>query len=635
MKKFLMSLLFGIVMLMAMMPTRVSAKEITELHITCSVTEAKAGALPYFNASIVADDHASVEDYGDNTRWHKKGPNDDSWSGLSVYTPIAEKDDDTKYALRLCVNAENGYKITTSTKVYFNNTLADGAITSDNLHPWGAYVIIDLGFATDPDSGYRTVSFDNKGHGSKPSDQRIPHESKAYIPDEPIEPGYYFEGWYKEKACTTPFDFDTPITSDVKLYAKWIPAKLIPALHITGSVTAVTPGTLEKIDAQTAAGDNATIEAPESNNTYWLRYTGNSWFNHKEGDPYTPTSTEGTRYAMNLCVDVDRGYYISESTKVFYNGIEYPIDANRLYNWGAYVIIDLGVARYPVTGVTISKTSTTLKINETDTLRAIVSPDNATEKSVKWASDNNNVAKVDDYGKITAVAAGTATITVTTVDGNFTATCKVTVPKQPESKPDPEPTPTPEPKVLPFTDLKPNAWYTDYVKYVYEHGIMNGTNDGTTFEPNTPCSRAMFVTILYNAEGMESVDMDLPFDDVPQKSWYRNSVKWALKNEITKGISATKFGGNDNVSREQVATFLANYAKHKGYDTSASTELDKYPDAGKVSGWAKESVKWANAIGIVNGKLKDGTTLLDPKANATRAEVAKMIVSFIEYYKAN
>ena len=217
------------------------------------------------------------------------------------------------------------------------------------------------------------------------------------------------------------------------------------------------------------------------------------------------------------------------------------------------------------------------------------------------------------------------------INENTTIYAKWTTKENP--KPDPDPTPNPEPKELPFTDINPSAWYINAVKFVYNNGIMKGTGNGTTFEPNTTCSRAMFVTILCNANKGEAVTIDLPFEDVPEKSWYRSSVMWAVKNNITKGISATKFGGNDNVTREQVATFLYSYATLKGLDTSNTTELDSFPDAATVSGWAAKQMKWANACKIVNGKAKDGQVLLDPKANATRAEVAKMIVNFIEYYK--
>ncbi|MCF0177481.1 MAG: Ig domain-containing protein, partial [Bacteroidales bacterium] len=80
-----------------------------------------------------------------------------------------------------------------------------------------------------------------------------------------------------------------------------------------------------------------------------------------------------------------------------------------------------------VTGVSLDKSELTLTEGETETLKAIVAPDNATNKNISWKSSNTAIATIDNSGKVTAVKNGEATITVTTEDGNKTATCKVTV----------------------------------------------------------------------------------------------------------------------------------------------------------------------------------------------------------------
>lgn len=84
------------------------------------------------------------------------------------------------------------------------------------------------------------------------------------------------------------------------------------------------------------------------------------------------------------------------------------------------------VAPIPVTGVTVSPTSDSIAVSETLTLTATVSPEDATNKTVTWSSSDDSIATVVD-GVVTGVAAGNATITVTTVDGSFTATCEITV----------------------------------------------------------------------------------------------------------------------------------------------------------------------------------------------------------------
>ena len=205
------------------------------------------------------------------------------------------------------------------------------------------------------------------------------------------------------------------------------------------------------------------------------------------------------------------------------------------------------------------------------------------------------------------------------------------------STPDPSPTtkPSPDPKETDptkrFSDVPAGKWYArpdGPIAYVIANGIMNGTGDGSTFAPEDPCTREMFVQILYNAEGMPGAGSSNPFSDVKSGKWYYNAVTWALANNVTSGKSATLFGVGENVTREQLAQFLMNYATKRGFNTKDRADLSKFPDAGSISGWAKNAISWANANGIINGKTVKGVNYLDPKGNATRAETAQMIMAF-------
>lgn len=109
---------------------------------------------------------------------------------------------------------------------------------------------------------------------------------------------------------------------------------------------------------------------------------------------------------------------------------------------------------------------------------------------------------------------------------------------------------------------------------------------------------------------------------------YTDAITWAVSKGITKGTGATTFGLGGKVTREQLAQFFMNYATMKGYDTSATADLSKFPDNSQISGWARSAMSWANAKGIINGKAKDGKNYLDPKGNASRVEVAAMIMNF-------
>lgn len=181
---------------------------------------------------------------------------------------------------------------------------------------------------------------------------------------------------------------------------------------------------------------------------------------------------------------------------------------------------------------------------------------------------------------------------------------------------------------LPFNDVASADWYYDSVRYAYGQGLMTGTSD-TTFEPNTTTTRGMIVSVLYRLEGnpeMPDGNWGYPYEDVLAGEWYSTPVYWARMNGIVRGYSDSKFGPNDAITREQLAAILYNYAKYKGQDVSATTDLSKYSDAAKVSDWATDVLSWANAKGLINGMTEN---TIDPQASATRAQVAAIMQRFL------
>lgn len=177
---------------------------------------------------------------------------------------------------------------------------------------------------------------------------------------------------------------------------------------------------------------------------------------------------------------------------------------------------------------------------------------------------------------------------------------------------------------LPFTDVNEGDWFYDKVAYVYHHKLMTGTSE-TTFEPNATLTRAMMVQILYNKEGRPAATTNgNPYTDVPRDQWYYNAVQWAYENKITSGTSETTFEPNSEVTREQFARFMYNYAGNP----AVSGKLD-FVDANQVSDWAYDAMVWANQNNIILGKKKsDGSVVLDPRGNATRAEAATILMGY-------
>jgi len=187
---------------------------------------------------------------------------------------------------------------------------------------------------------------------------------------------------------------------------------------------------------------------------------------------------------------------------------------------------------------------------------------------------------------------------------------------------------------LAFTDLPANKndWQYVAAEYVFNNDIMSGTST-TTFAPNTNMTRAMFVQTLYNLEKTPAVTYKDSFGDVKSTDWFGDAVTWAVENDITSGIGGGMFGSNNPVSREQLATFLYNYAIAEGYDVSGSTPLNTFGDAHLVSQYAEVPLQWAVNAGIMSGVPQaDGTLHLNPGVTATRVQCATMISNFCAAY---
>lgn len=176
----------------------------------------------------------------------------------------------------------------------------------------------------------------------------------------------------------------------------------------------------------------------------------------------------------------------------------------------------------------------------------------------------------------------------------------------------------------PFTDIKDSEWYYENVYYVNKNGLMNGISK-TIFNPNGTTNRGMVVTILWRLEGSEKATTNR-FSDVGD-TWYSDAVAWASANGIVSGYGNEKFGPADTITREQMVSIIYNYAKYKGYDVTETGNLAKFSDSGSVSTWAKDAMSFAVKNGIMSGK---DNNKLDPKATATRAEVAAIMQRTIE-----
>ena len=184
-----------------------------------------------------------------------------------------------------------------------------------------------------------------------------------------------------------------------------------------------------------------------------------------------------------------------------------------------------------------------------------------------------------------------------------------------------------------FTDVTKN-WAYPGIQYCVTHGIMGGMGDGT-FAPTGTTTRAQIVQILYNLEGTPAVSGTTPFTDLTA-NWYKPAILWAYQNNVVAGTSPTTFAPERPVTREQIAVILTQYMFHvlKMERTWTPADLSTFPDGAQVSGWAKEAMQDAVALGLINGtKAPDGLVYLDPQGSATRQQVATILMNFCQNVK--
>ena len=179
---------------------------------------------------------------------------------------------------------------------------------------------------------------------------------------------------------------------------------------------------------------------------------------------------------------------------------------------------------------------------------------------------------------------------------------------------------------LNFTDVKESDWFFKGVEYVVDKGIMSGVSENE-FAPSGKLTRAMLVQMLYNMESRPACDAENAFMDVPVGQWYTDAVIWANDAKIVSGMGEGLFAPNMEITREQMVAMLYNYAKYKGYDVTASADLSAFADTASVSTWAQPAMQWAVAEGYISGM---GDSQLAPQGTATRAEIASVIMRFME-----
>ncbi len=179
---------------------------------------------------------------------------------------------------------------------------------------------------------------------------------------------------------------------------------------------------------------------------------------------------------------------------------------------------------------------------------------------------------------------------------------------------------------LKFTDIQ-NHWAKEDISYLTSIGLLAGTSENL-FSPNLNITRAMFVTVLGRLAQVEKDNAKISyFADLEKASYYAAYAQWAFEKAIANGTGDKKFSPNMNITREQIAVMLLNYAKAIGFTLPKLRDYESFADSNKISGYAQEAVENLYSAGIINGKDKK---VFDPQGLATRAEAVAMIYRFIK-----
>ena len=463
-----------------------------------------------------------------------------------------------------------------------------------------------------------TVTFDPKGGilaGKNTSEQRS-NDSVQYKPDDPTREGHNFTGWYQDSACTQRWDFSDWVTGDMTLYAGW------RILDYT-------------IYFDTAGGSNighitqnygTTINAPAAPTKTGYTFIG--WEPELPATMPAENVTVTAQWRINsytVSLDPNGGRVSPDALSVTYltpyGSLPTPVRSDYRFD-GWY----LGDEKIEAQTVMSQASPHTLTARWTFQPSAIVGPSRDT--LTLETNGGSPIAPIHaargttlDLSALQPEKSGfrftgwyldkalTLPVTSLRLDGDQTVYAGWVSLE------------------LPFWDVRPEDWFYDDVRYVYEAGLMNGTAEGL-FSPDLFTSRAMIVTVLWRLSGSPVVNYYMPFADVDQASWYAEAVRWAASCGIVAGYDNGNFGPNDPITREQLAAILYRCATYRQEDTSigADTNILSFTDAASVSEYAVPALQWACGAGILQGA--DGALL--PAHPATRAQTAAILHRFCQ-----
>ena len=423
-----------------------------------------------------------------------------------------------------------------------------------------------------------TVTF-NTGDGSQVEAQTVVHGGTAAKPEsDPTREGCTFGGWFTDEACATAYDFGTPVTRDLTLYAKWTAIPSQPSGGGSSSGGGGGSGSGSSTTTTTSNPDGSTTTTTKNPN-------GTTTTTVKQPGGTTSTTTQDPKTgAQTTVIKTPEGVSFTEERDkagaVTQVQASVPGGAER-------VTLPASVDRDTALEITVQDGgSAVVEIPAKDltpgTVAVIVAPDGSETVVRQSVSTGDGVALTVE---------GSAVVKL--VENGKT-----------------------------FSDVPQTHWAAEAAAFVSARELFSGTGPDT-FSPNQPMSRGMLAVVLHNLERNPAAGRTGSFTDVPDRAWYSQGVAWAAERGIISGYGDGQFGPNAPVTREQLAVILWRYA---GSPAPSGSDLP-FGDADQVSSWASNALRWAVENGILSGY---GDGRLAPQESATRAQMAQILKRFLE-----
>lgn len=490
-----------------------------------------------------------------------------------------------------------------------------------------------------------TVTFDKNDGDTEANPTTIDVKAGGTIgtlPSSPTRSGYTFKGWNtSSNGSGTAFTESTAVTADITVYAQWTKnssggsssdssgsSSSTTYKTTTSTSDGMTTATTE-VNASTGSDGTAKASVPEDQITDAIKKATDS------------SATQGTKAAVDINIDTD-----DDATGV---SVTIPQAAFEAMITGGVDELTITAPQVKVTFDSTALAAINEKAAGDFIVKAVKSSDTAlsdTEKALIGSRPVYELSVTSGGTTISSFGGGKATVSIpyTLADGEdankiviYYISSSGELVMVPNCVYDAESgmvtfttthfsTYAVGYNDVSFTDV--SGWYADYVSCLAARGIISGTGDGQ-FSPDANITRAQFVAILARLSGDDlSVYTASSFSDAATTDWYFAAVQWAYAKGVASG-SDGKFAPGANITREQMAVMLYNYAKYAGADISnvEGMSVREFSDYAGISSWALEPIQWAINNSIISG---NGDGSFAPAANATRAQAAKMVALLLK-----